>query len=742
MGSPTDGAVTRPTTILVLSDNLWISGPGRSTVTLCNLLSRYGCAVHLHGMLGLSGRFLTHLEPDIEATGDEDLGESIDELLGVVRRSQPDAILVNYSPAGLAFAVSKRIEGILTCPVGLFVRAPGLWEDMLSHPAVHGQIDRFLAVSTEIATWLLDDVGVPGDRISIARNLVDTEQFRPNPDARDASLVTALYLGRTSTEKRPSRIVEAYRRAASSAPRLRLTMVGGQDPAARGPTDEAARNVEDERRKLDEACRACAEEGIPEPWRVGATDDVVPWLQRSDVLVLASEFEGTPNVVNEAFACGLPVIVPAGAGDCAEMVRADSSHKTPRGLIYDGESIDDLIAKLTEFSRMLPQTRQAMGTAARAYAVENVSVQSCGEDYAEKLLTSIGVEAVRARRSHETGLGASRQGWTPDRSTGDGLGRFLAQSEGPVYVVTGGAGFIGGALVRYLVRSGASVVVSDDLSTGRIANLDALPRGSFYLVPDDISAAGYADQIAQAVAGQCSGIFHLAAMTSVPRSFDQPDRCHAVNIGGTMAVLEAAARLGVRVVMASSSSVYGLGPVPQREDQARIGEQLSPYAESKWAGDVAVRETGGVALRFFNVFGPRQRDDSPYTGVIALWSRGLLDGTPLTIYGDGLQSRAFVYVSDVVEALVAAMQSEKAAGRAFNVGASSPARLWDILTILSDQVDGASSPIEMKPARRGDIRHSHPDLTAPREILGWEPTTEIRRGLRTTLRWYRRGGAR
>jgi len=156
-------------------------------------------------------------------------------------------------------------------------------------------------------------------------------------------------------------------------------------------------------------------------------------------------------------------------------------------------------------------------------------------------------------------------------------------------------------------------------------------------------------------------------------------------------------------------------------------------------GDRMVREAGGVAMRFFNVYGPRQRDDSPYTGVVALFSRALLDDGVVTICGDGLQSRGFVFVGDVVKALLLAMSTPAAGGEAFNVGSLQATTVWDLYSTLAELVPETQATVEMVDARKGEIRHSGAVIDKAKDVLGWQPRIALRDGLRQTLAWYRRG---
>lgn len=306
-------------------------------------------------------------------------------------------------------------------------------------------------------------------------------------------------------------------------------------------------------------------------------------------------------------------------------------------------------------------------------------------------------------------------------------------------LITGGAGFIGSHLAEALCRRGVRTVVLDDLSSGSLRNL---PPGEAHLEfqPGSVTDP---DTVRRALAG-CDRVFHLAALVSVPQSVAQPLESHRRNVLGTLEVLSAARAAGVRrVVLASSSAVYGDGPEP-RQHEALPPRPLSPYALQKYTAEQYARlfhalyglET--VALRFFNVFGPRQAADSPYSGVIARFCEAFLNGEPPRIYGDGRQSRDFVYVSDVVAALLAAAEAPaaRAAGRVFNVGTGQSRTLLELVATLQRLTGRALEP-RFEPARAGDIRHSCPDLSATRAALGWEAAVSWEDGLAHTLEFYR-----
>ena len=304
-------------------------------------------------------------------------------------------------------------------------------------------------------------------------------------------------------------------------------------------------------------------------------------------------------------------------------------------------------------------------------------------------------------------------------------------------LVTGGAGFIGSHLVDELVANGCRVTVLDDLSTGHRHNIDHLgDRIDF--VEGDIRDAGLLNQ---AVKG-CEVVFHQAAVVSVSQSVLDPSHSCEVNDLGTVRVLDASRQNGVRrVVMASSSAVYGDDPrMPKTEDMAP--KPLSPYAVQKLTGEFYASVFGGlygletVCLRYFNVFGPRQDPSSPYSGVISIFMNKATAGEVPTIYGDGGQSRDFIYVKDVVRAnLLAATQAE-AAGQVFNVGTGVIIRIIDLWKLIGGLSNVKIDPV-FDPPRAGDIRESVSDIGRIRQSLGFRPQMALRQGLIDTLAWYR-----
>jgi UDP-glucose 4-epimerase len=298
-------------------------------------------------------------------------------------------------------------------------------------------------------------------------------------------------------------------------------------------------------------------------------------------------------------------------------------------------------------------------------------------------------------------------------------------------LVTGGAGFIGSHLVDALLAAGESVRVLDDLSTGNLANLPAnrveLIRGS---VADP-------DVVQKAVVG-CEVVYHLAAVASVTKSVETPALSHAVCATGTLHVLDAARKLGVRrVVYAASSSAYGDQPGDSRsEDDALI--PLSPYAAAKLAGEhyctafISVYGLETVRLRFFNVFGPRQDPTSPYSGVIAIFSNLMKQGKTPTIFGDGLQARDFVYVADVVKALRLAAEAKNAVGRVYNIGTGKSTNLLELVQHLNE-ILGTTVKAVHQPPRTGDVRISQASIRRAQAELGYAPAVSFRDGLAKTL---------
>jgi nucleoside-diphosphate-sugar epimerase len=304
------------------------------------------------------------------------------------------------------------------------------------------------------------------------------------------------------------------------------------------------------------------------------------------------------------------------------------------------------------------------------------------------------------------------------------------------YVVTGGAGFIGSALVRGLLREGASkVVVIDNLLTEE--NLDEVRSSIEYHAADIRDYDGVA-----AVLRGADVVFHEAAIPSVPRSIQDPVPSHEVNINGTFQVLRAAAagKAG-RVLYAASSSAYGDTEVLPKVE-TMIPRPKSPYAMQKLAGEhycSVFAECFGletVALRYFNVFGPRQDPSSPYSGVLSLFMRAILERRSPAIYGDGEQSRDFTYVDDVVALNLKAARAKGVSGGMYNGGNGGRITLNQAWKLLQ-KIEGVEIPAQYHPPRSGDVHHSQADTTAARAALAYSPGFTFEEGLRLTLEWFR-----
>jgi len=307
-------------------------------------------------------------------------------------------------------------------------------------------------------------------------------------------------------------------------------------------------------------------------------------------------------------------------------------------------------------------------------------------------------------------------------------------------LVTGGAGFIGSHLVERLLADGARVRVLDNFSTGARANLGLAPRLRRHLevLRGDIRNLSVVLRAARGA----RVIFHQAAMRSVPRSVKDPLGANANNVNGTLNVLEAARRCRVpRVVYASSSSVYGDRPdLPKREDQPPA--PVSPYAASKAAGEqyaaIWTRLYGveTVGLRYFNVFGPRQDPKSEYAAVIPRFILWGLSRRPLTIHGDGTQSRDFTYIDNVVEANILAAKAPAASGEVFNVGCGSRVSLLEIVAKL-EAIVGRRLERRHTPSRAGDVPHTLADVSKAKRLLGYAPLVDFDEGFRRTVEHFR-----
>jgi UDP-glucose 4-epimerase len=307
-----------------------------------------------------------------------------------------------------------------------------------------------------------------------------------------------------------------------------------------------------------------------------------------------------------------------------------------------------------------------------------------------------------------------------------------------LFLVTGGAGFIGSHLVDELVRRGKSVRVLDDLSTGLADNL-AHHGSRIEFVQGTITDPA---TVARAVAG-VKTVFHLGALASVARSVETPLVSHAACATGTVTVLDEARKAGVkRVVFAGSSSAYGGYSTPDGQTEALLPNALSPYAAAKLAGEYymqAFAATYGietVRLRFFNIFGPRQRADSPYSGVIAIFTAAMTADKAPMVHGDGLQSRDFTYVGNCVQAIVKASEAPGVSGKVYNVGMGSSVTVLGLVAALN-KLMGKSLKVNHGETRAGDVRYSQADISRTRADLGYSPTVSFEDGLAKTLAWYR-----
>ena len=307
------------------------------------------------------------------------------------------------------------------------------------------------------------------------------------------------------------------------------------------------------------------------------------------------------------------------------------------------------------------------------------------------------------------------------------------------YLVTGGAGFIGSNLVRYILGKGHDVVVLDNFATGKRENLTGA-AGRFELIEGDIRDRRTVDG---ALAG-CEAIFHQAALGSVPRSIDDPATSHDVNANGTVTLLEAARAAGIeRVVFAASSSAYGNQEAsPKRETMAPM--PISPYAASKVAREgymqayAAAYGMETISLRYFNVFGPYQDPSGAYAAAIPVFVSRLLRRQRPTVFGDGEQSRDFCYIDNVCEAnwLAVGAPAEVCDGRPINIACGRRTSLNQILEQLR-KLMGVDIEADYQAARPGDVKHSLADVSLARERIGYEPKVHFEEGLARAIGWYR-----
>ena len=305
------------------------------------------------------------------------------------------------------------------------------------------------------------------------------------------------------------------------------------------------------------------------------------------------------------------------------------------------------------------------------------------------------------------------------------------------YLGTGGAGFIGSNTVDELVRKGHSVVVLDDLSSGKEENLTEV-RNKITFMKGSITDL----ETVQKAMQQAEYVIHLAARTSVPRSVKDPLETNRINVDGVLNVLVAARDNKVkRVVFAASSSAYGETPTLPKVETMKP-QPISPYGVSKYVGELYAGAFGkcygleNVCVRYFNIFGPRQDPDSPYSGVLSRFATAFLDGEQPSVFGDGEQTRDFTFVDNAVQANLLACDASGASGRAFNIGTGARISLNRTLELLR-KISGKNIEAKYESPREGDIRDSQADITQAREVLGYEPTVAFEEGLEKTFEWYR-----
>ncbi len=304
------------------------------------------------------------------------------------------------------------------------------------------------------------------------------------------------------------------------------------------------------------------------------------------------------------------------------------------------------------------------------------------------------------------------------------------------YLVTGGAGFIGSHLCDFLVSKGHMVYVIDDLSNGSLANLPKHENLEFFdlSILDDLSSISPLSKI------DCA--FHLAAQVSVQNSIEDPQKTYLINKEGTKNVLNFCKNFKIpKAVLASSAAVYGDAPVPISETQELC--PLSPYAKSKIdmeniAHDFSDHSFQTTCLRFFNVFGPRQNPSSSYSGVITKFFNSLKNNSPITVFGDGSQTRDFIYVSDVVSALFcAATNSSRNSSPIYNVGSGTQTSINSLIGQVNS-ISGTSVPVVYSPARKGDILHSVASISKIKKELGFSPSVSLFSGLKSTWEWFKK----
>jgi nucleoside-diphosphate-sugar epimerase len=304
------------------------------------------------------------------------------------------------------------------------------------------------------------------------------------------------------------------------------------------------------------------------------------------------------------------------------------------------------------------------------------------------------------------------------------------------YLVTGGAGFIGSHLAEELLRRGERVRIVDNLTTGKRQNLALLAKAEF--LEGDLADL----TVAKAAVDGMDYVLHQAAIPSVPRSVEDPITSNRANITSTLNVLVAARDAKVkRIVYAGSSSAYGNTLVLPKHEEMPVSP-LSPYALQKLVGEqymqmfTALYGLETVTTRYFNVFGPRQDPSSPYSGVISLFAKALIENRPPTIHGDGEQTRDFTYVANVVDGVLRASAAPGVSGAVINVATGGRVSLNDLFRTLRDLIGSDVKPT-YAPTRAGDVKDSQADISRARKLLGYEPLVSFQEGLRRTVEWYR-----
>ncbi|MBK9216455.1 MAG: SDR family oxidoreductase [Chloracidobacterium sp.] len=304
-------------------------------------------------------------------------------------------------------------------------------------------------------------------------------------------------------------------------------------------------------------------------------------------------------------------------------------------------------------------------------------------------------------------------------------------------LVTGGAGFIGSNLAEALIVEGAKVRVIDNFITGFRENLDEID-GDFDFVEGDITD----DATIESALADVEIVFHQAALPSVPRSVENPAETHRICADGTFKLLDASRRLGVRrFIYAASSSAYGDQPTLPKVETMRP-DPLSPYAAAKLVGELYCRSFNSVygietfALRYFNVFGPRQNPSSMYSGVISRFIDALMTDEQAVIFGDGEHSRDFTYIANVVDANIKAAQTSKGIGQTMNVANGERITLNELFSVLKEITGRRDAVAEYQPPRSGDVKDSQADNRLAVECLGYERIVSLEEGLRRTIEWW------